>query len=226
MENYGMLPMVDAPVTLAQAIDDLMMQLCEQHAGTEYPIFDRVWEFVCDNVEPGGHIVGSPLHNWYDGNLLHAIVSVSFIPHSHTLEHDFPCLSKAQMHNALNCCFKLIASGRCDPGFLDYYQDTPLSLCDKLLNDSNKPRQNLTHGVPRELCALIPDFMYVFRHGKNLRLMQNFLVRRFLERKRRQWAVRVIENRYLECMMSPYTAIGQRMLAKRARRFYEIAKLL
>lgn len=226
MQTHGMLPMVDAPITLAQAINDLMLQLCDAHAGTDYPIFDRVLEFVCHNVEPGEPILGSPLHDWYDGNILHAIVNLAFVTSSHALENDFPCLSRAQMHNALNCCFKLISSGRCDPGFQDYYQDTPFTLCEKLIKDSKRDFPVLMYGVPRELHSMIPDFMYLFRHGKNLRLMQNFLVRRFLHRKRRQWAVRVIEDRFLECMLSPYTAIGRRMMRKRARHFYDTARLL
>lgn len=160
------------------------------------------------------------LYNWYYGNFLSKVVTMVFQPYlySDSLCNDLfeKRLSHIQMLDSIWTCYFLIVHGYCDPAVQDYYDDTAYSYVANFHKDSKD--------LPYDLRRHIKSFMYIFRAGKDIVLIQQYYVKRWYKRyiKRRKSAVAIIEKHWLEYILNPNTRVGYRKMKAIEKHFQSI----
>lgn len=187
----------------------------DQYAGKDTLFFDKLINKVIDeckvhNINPST-IFNSTLYSWYYGNIIHAFVSYIVIPKNMHTNGSDTVLSNAQIDELLYVIYKLVITYDINIQFEDYYGMTPYDSAQKLGTQIKLYKHE--------------QLLYVLKHNKNIKLMQNFLIQRYISRKRhtarRLAAAQVITKRALEFVLSPYTSVGQRLLKRRAFEFHE-----
>lgn len=227
------------PESLALMAHDEALHLYVMHAGSDYDIFGTWYENVqhaCLSAQIDAHTVLSfPLYNWYYGNALHMILCFMLFPSALTNMayvdnlRPAPFMSEKQYNNAIYVMFHMIAKGEVHLSMQDYYQMAPIQLFRFMYASITKYFKDPTgeHRFPAYIQNLSGRITFLLSKGDQMRSTQNAYVRRFLahkrQAKREAHAIKVIENRFLEHVLNPYTSVGMRLLSRRATRFYQVA---
>lgn len=159
-------------------------------------------------------------YDWYYGNLCHHIIHLVYYPECGMSPITF--MSKEQACDALFCCYELFLNDECSSTLKDYYGESGKHILAQRLHVSD-----VSQTLPIYLKELIPTFIYLFSKGTDIKSIQGRYIYNYLQRKREfaklKWAVGIIESRFLEVALSPYTKIGKRLLQKRSNLFYKRA---
>lgn len=146
---------------------------------------------------------------WFNGNIAHFITIMIVNPHM-TLRDP---LTLVQQRDAIFTLFKLAMMYDLDLSKRDACQQTPLEFLER-----HKDCVQTDETVVELLSQVLTD-------AQLLKMKQVFMIKRFLlkRRIRRQRAADLIGKRVMEYVMNPYTPVGERLLHRRAERWYKMA---
>jgi hypothetical protein len=194
-----------------------------QHAGGATCFYGAIFGRVdarCrqDGVHPGDVLAGGhPV--WHFGTVLHRLVTHAFNP---VIMRNMPtvCLTEVQARELAFVMYMLCVEYGLNVHTRNALGQTALECMEAGL-ESAGPH------VPAGMLVAVPVFRAVLRHGAGLKLMQNYAIQRCLrraaQRRRRKAAGLLIARRALEVVLSPYTRVGRRLLARRSEAFYALA---
>lgn len=191
-----------------------------EESGTKTLFFQRIVDETikrcnAENIDPRS-VFSTAAYSWYYGNIVNGMVYYIVAPYISKMKY-YRELSDSQTCEALYVLYKLLLTYDIDTDFPDYYDEFPIVMVDTALQ--NYPNNKHIQLLKR-----------ILTQTKNLKLMQNFLIRRFNHRMRQQAARRtaaamIITKRALEYVLNPDTPAGKRLLQKRSKQFYELATL-
>lgn len=203
---------------IVEELDNLLAIHFEEHAGKDHLYFESVVNDIitkchAHDINPAD-IFNSASYSWYYGNIVHGILLYITMPQIMMISQNNQQLSPRQIREAIYVLYTLLIKYDININHADYYGETPAAFLKK------RRLMRYTSTDPKTLREL----NYLIKHNKHLKLMQNFLIRRYISRKqqaaRREAAAKVITQRALEYILNPDTPAGSRLLAKRAARFY------
>jgi hypothetical protein len=210
---------METEVDKAELLMLMLTSAYHKHAGTDQLFFEDVigsfeeeWERANVNI---ASILNTPVYKWYYGNIVHGILTCIVYPFF--CMDDPPRLTKFQVREAVRVIYKLLLKYDLEVDAKDYYDMSPKEYVLEL--------RGMEDTAYKDEIDLL--FHVLFR-TRRMNKCQVKSVQRYLkwnrEQKRRKAAVVVIENRVFETMLSPYTALGCKLIKKRALHFYQLAE--
>lgn len=227
--------------SLAMMAHDEAVRLYTDHAGSDFDVIGTWYETVQHACHSAGRSVESvmsfPLYYWYYGNSLHLLLCLMLCPSAITammnedgvVTSTSVFMSEKQCHNTIYVMFLMISKGEVSIDENDYFSMSPVTLLRFMVTSVTKHFRRLSEssGFPSYILQFSGKIEYILTRGPQLRTRQNHYIRRFLqwkqEMRQKKSAVMVIEDRFLEHVLSPYTNVGIRILQKRATRFASMA---
>lgn len=208
---------MESEVDKAELLMLMLTSAYHTHAGTDKLFFEdligsfeKEWKDANVNI---ANCLNAPAYMWYYGNIVHGILTCIAYPYFY--EDDPPRLTKCQVREAVRVIYKLLLKYDLELDAKDYYEMSPKEYVLEL--------RGMEDTAYKDEIDLLFHVMFRTRRMNRCQVKS---VQRYLKWKREHLkaAVAVIENRMLETIMSPYTAIGCRLIKKRASRFYELAE--
>lgn len=207
---------------------NLCMRIQECKNTPDVPIFSHVYELFLNDYKtvPLAYltrILNTKIDSWYYGNCISDFILAVFLPNllSDSFTGQLPTfLTNSQVHDAYLTLYRMVHFFMVDVSVIDYYHE-PYYISVAKLREGR-----MFEIMPDHVKAAITPFYVLLKHGNRLILLQEAMMRRFILRKRKERQTRayeIIANWWFEIINSPYTELGQRMLAKRAQRFHRLA---
>jgi hypothetical protein len=151
-------------------------------------------------------VFNSKIENWYHCNVLTFFYTMVYCSEVYFQEKE---LNTPQVYDCLRICYDLVTIYDCSVKERDYYDET---------------LEEFMYVFPK-----LPGkyyykaFLMIAKHGKNIKTIQNDLLRIKAERlrKKKKSAIQKIEEWWFNIVNNPYHAVGKRMLETRATEFYK-----
>lgn len=162
-------------------------------------------------------VLNYPLEDWFLGNAVQDFLNLVFLPEMYMVEDPgYNYLTQRQVHDAACVLYRLVTFHGLSVDVADYYGEKPLAQLDSLAYSSRYDT------YPTYIQEYVGQFRAILKHGAKLIDIQHGVMLRFILRRRadkRKRAYNRIATWWFEICCSPYTAVGSRLLKRKAQQW-------